>query len=175
MWPRALYRAGQFFRYLSPAPLNPAELARVDSLLTPALAALFRRMSPGEQAHSLAVLQRAQQQIPPAPPELLQAALLHDVGKSVAPLTIIDRVLIVLGYSLFPKRASQWGTGEPRGWRKPFVVAQQHPAWGADLAERAGAAPLVVNLIRRHQEGRPASHTVEDELLVRLQFADNES
>jgi hypothetical protein len=173
MWPRAFYRAAQFLRYLNPAPLSGTAQAVVDSILPPPQAALFRRMSPGEQAHCLTVFRVVQQQ--PAPPELLQAALLHDVGKCRAPLSALDRVRVVLGYRFFSKRMMAWGAGEPRGWRKPFVVAAQHPAWGAELAEQAGASPLVVSLIRRHQERRFPIRSIEDELLLRLQSADNES
>lgn len=173
MWPRTFYRAAQFLRYLNPAPLSAAAQAVVDSILPPSQAALFRRMSPGEQAHCLAVFRLIHQH--PAPPELLQAALLHDVGKCRAPLSGLERVLVVLGYRLFSKRMMAWGAGEPHGWRKPFVVAAQHPLWGAELAEQVGASPLVVNLIRRHQDRRFPILSAEDELLLRLQSADNES
>lgn len=173
MWPRAFYRAAQFVRYLNPAPLNPTEQALVDSVLPSAQAALFRRMSPGEQAHCLTVFRLLQPSA--APPELLQAALLHDVGKCRAPLSTLERVQVVLGYHFFSKRMLAWGAGEPHGWRKPFVVAAQHPTWGAELAEQAGAAPLVVSLIRRHQDHHFSIHSTEDELLLRLQSADNES
>jgi hypothetical protein len=128
-------------------------------------------MTPGEQAHSLRVWRWLQAQ-GHHQPELQQAALLHDVGKSVAPLNIVERVLIVLGFRFFHRLASQWSRSQTAsGWRKPFVVAARHPAWGADLAAKAGAAPTVVHLIRRHQSPCPP----DDHLLHHLQLADEQS
>ena len=165
----AVYRASQFLHYWRNAPLNPAAQTRVDSILpTPELRALFRRLSPGEQAHSLEVLERVQARFPTAPPDLLQAALLHDVGKTRAPLNIVERVLVVLGQKLVPNRWEHWSP-------KAFSVATQHAGWGADLAAQAGASPLTVMLIRRHQTHVSSAATVEDELLEHLQAADNAS
>src|SRR5262245_51329405 len=172
----AVYRVGQFWHYWRNAPLNPAAQTQVDSILpTPELRTLFRRMSAGEQRHSLYVLQRVRAECPSAPPELLQAALLHDVGKTVAPLNIVERVLVVVGQRLSSGAAYRWGQGQPQGWRKAFVVARQHARWGADLAAQAGASSLVSNLINRHQSPITQSTRPEDELLKHLQSADDAS
>jgi hypothetical protein len=88
-------------------------------------------------------------------------------------LNIVERVLVVLGRKLFPGAWARWGQGQPRGWRKAFVVACQHAHWGADLAAQAGAAPLVSSLIRGHQTPVTRRDTQEDKLLRHLQAADN--
>ena len=132
------------------------------------------RQSPGEQKHSLKVMRWLAKQAPPQG-ELLQAALLHDVGKSLAPINLVERVEAVVVRWLVPGLYARWAKAEARGWRKPFVTAVNHPAWGAHLAAQAGAAPLVVNLIRRHQEdpeGPPS--TEEDRLLAWLQEAEKQ-
>ncbi len=85
-------------------------------------------------------------------PDLLSAALLHDVGKVLYPLSLLDRVVIVLGKRFFRRRAGRWSEGTPDRFRRPFVVAAHHPEWGADLAEQAGASSRTVDLIRRHQD-----------------------
>jgi len=114
-------------------------------------------------------------------PDLLAAALLHDVGKSDHPLHIWERVVIVLGKAFFPGQVRRWGQGEPTGWRRPFVVAEQHPAWGADMAAEAGASPTTATLIRHHQDLLVASGSQDTPpspitlLLLPLQALDNEN
>jgi hypothetical protein len=170
---QARHRIGQFFLYLR-ARRAPADLALVDATLPPALGALFRRMTLGEQMHSLKVM-RWLAAHGFTQPELLQAALLHDVGKSEAPINLAERVEAVLVRWLLPHHYYRWAQAEPRGWRKPFVTSTQHPAWGADLAAQAGAAPLVVNLIRRHQDQECAPVTEEDWLCAHLHQAERDT
>jgi predicted hydrolase (HD superfamily) len=56
------------------------------------------------------------------------------------------------------------------------VVAEHHAGWGADLANQAGATPLTVELIRRHQDSPVRNPDSQMEhLLAALQAADNES
>lgn len=170
---RARYRAAQFAAHAWPRPPGPAERAAVGAVLAPRLAALWARQTVAEQAHSLRVLAalRAQGHTEPA---LLAAALLHDVGKTRAPMPLWGRVAVVLAGRFWPEAAARWGRGRPRGWRRPFVTAAQHPDWGADLCAAAGAAPLTVALIRRHQTPVPAPATPEDEWLRVLQAADDD-
>jgi hypothetical protein len=175
---RARYRVGQFFRHLRRAPLSPAEQAEaVQALASPALVALFARHPPSEQAHAVRVLRAVSEGGHPyaGQIELKQAALLHDIGKTVAPLNVAERTAAVLAGRFFPRQASAWARGKPRGWRKALAVAAQHPAWGADLCAQAGAPPLTVALVRRHQI--PILHplTREDELLGVLQAADDDA
>ena len=82
--------------------------------------------------------------------------------------------MIVLGKKFIQHLASRWGKGTRRDFRRPFVVAERHAEWGADLASRVGASTLTVNLIRRHQDvplEKPRSS--EDRLLRALQSADD--
>jgi putative nucleotidyltransferase with HDIG domain len=105
----------------------------------------------------------------------LAAALLHDIGKTRYPLSVWDRILIVVGGALFPGRASAWGNGSLDGWRRPFVVRAHHPAWGAEMAAAAGSRGRVVELIRRHQDELVQEREDDDRLLARLQWADDQS
>jgi len=175
-----MYRARQFWYALGAAP-TPTGLEQVRSILNPAQMALFCRMQASEQAHALRVMEQLRGQ-GPVYPDLLVAALLHDVGKTCHPLHVWERVIIVLVKALFPARARQLGqTNYPAGavsypaWRWPFVVAEQHPEWGADLALEAGVSNLTAALIRRHQNYSSVKMVnLEDQLLLQLQAADND-
>lgn len=165
-------RVRQGLRALS-AWARPVHHDLAAEILSPDLLALFHRMRRSEQQHSLNVLltlrRRGQNH-----PALLQAALLHDVGKSRVPFHLWDRVVVVLVKAAAPALARRWGEGQSIGWRRPFVVSFQHPAWGAEMAAKVGADPLVVELIASHQvhlDHEPRTQT--ERLLVALQAADD--
>ena len=171
---RLTYRSRQFWNAL----LSPGKRVPNEALLPHLNSAqfiLFRRMQPAEQVHAYQIFKRLQTS-GQVTPELLTAALLHDVGKILVPLSIFDRAVIVLGKRLFRSAALRWAAGTPHGWRLPFVVAAHHAGWGADLASQAGAPALTVELIRRHHD-RPGQNPDLDteHLLAALQAADNES
>jgi hypothetical protein len=168
----ALRRLGQGLRALFSFAL-PVDEAAARAVLSPSLFALFKRMRRSEQQHSLRVMRtlraRGYDQ-----PDLLTAALLHDSGKARHPLTVFGRTVAVLVRAILPKAFARWSEAEPRGWRRPFAVAVQHPAWSAEDMASAGASDLAVTLARRHQDrviGTPG--TEEDRLLAALQAADD--
>lgn len=180
---RILYRTRQFWHALGSAPSSEG-IALAWTLLTPPQQLIFNRMLRSEQAHSLRVLdalldQREENK------DLLVAALLHDVGKSRFPLHLWERVVIVLAKIICPGCAKRWGervTGDEqvlRRWRRAYIIAEEHPAWGAEMAAEAGCSQLTINLIRRHQDMIPVSKvedlSIEDSLLLKLQATDDES
>ena len=141
-------------------------------ILDPSLAALFFRMSDPDQSHSIRVFQTLIDQ-EEENRDLLMAALLHDVGKSLNPLRAWERSLVVVTNQMLPNQVLKWGQGEMYSWRKPFVVALQHPEWGAALVQQEGGSETLVTLIRYHQEHAPPNiRTDVRELLERLQTAD---
>jgi HD domain len=168
---RARYRLRQALWSLAGAPAADDRVL-AEGLLAPQLRSLFFRLSPPEQSHAVRVLQRLQQD-GCRQPELLTAALLHDVGKTLYPLNLWERAAIILGHALVPGWAARAGEGQPHGWRRAFVVARHHPAWGATLAAEAGADSTVCALIRHHQDGADPTPPLEG--LAELQTADRES
>jgi hypothetical protein len=168
------YRASQFFRTLiTRTAAQDNDL--VKNHLSPALFRLFQRMSPADQAHGIRVLRYLLNE-GESHPALLAAALLHDVGKLHVKPSIWDRVLAVVITWFVPDAIIRWGKGEPRGWRKPFVIAAQHPYWGAEMIGSAGGEAALVTLVRRHQD--PLSDRSRDNLermLLQLQEADRVS
>jgi len=180
---RILYRTRQFWHALGSAPSSDS-IALAWTLLTPPQQLIFNRMLQSEQVHSLRVLHEllAQQE---ENKDLLVAALLHDVGKSRFPLHLWERVVIVLAKKIYPAGAKRWGERvsedeqAPRGWRRAFIIAEEHPVWGAEMAADAGCSQLTMNLISRHQDIIPVSKidnlSKEDRLLLKLQAIDDES
>jgi hypothetical protein len=175
-----MYRVRQVWVAVRGQP-RPQDLELARSVLSPAQMALFLRMQPGEQLHSLAVLRRLEAQ-GMRQPDLLAAALLHDVGKSRLPLRLWERAWIVLVGALLPGSLARWGDRPYHegqrlpAWQRPLVVACQHPEWGARMAEEAGASPLVISLIRRHQQKIPPdNNSQENRLLSMLQAVDDQN
>jgi HD domain len=169
MYSRLTYRTRQFWNSL-PGHRKLVETGVLLPLLSPSQIVLFRRMDSSGQAHAFQVFERLKA-TGQTDVDLLAAALLHDVGKVLFPLSLLDRVVIVLGKRLFRRRALRWSEGTPKSFRRPFVVAAHHPQWGADLAEKAGASPRTVDLIRFHHE----TSFTGDPLLLALQSADDEN
>lgn len=167
---QAAYRVRQFFAALT-APLIREDVDVVAQVLTPAQQALFRRMSAPDRRHALRVYQMLTAQ-GPQPQDLLVAALLHDVGKAAGPPPLWVRVAVVLLERWAPHWLDRLGEGEPRGWRRPFVLYRQHAEIGAEWAARAGCSPLTVALIRCHHEPLGLLQDEEDHLLALLQEAD---
>lgn len=165
------YRASQTFRVLLAKP-GSEDLALAEEHLLLPLGELFHQMSPADQVHGLRVL-RSLLARGEGDPNLLAAALLHDVGKSQVRLRLWERILIVLVSWLAPGRVQLWGEGELTSWRRPFVIAVRHPAWGAEMIRQAGGTEELATLVLRHQEEPPPDPAREiDRLLIRLQEVD---
>ncbi len=167
----ARYRVWQFWRLLTQR-IAPQEQAQVQRWLTPALYNVFCRLNLAEQHHAYNV-RRTLVESGQTNPDLLTAGLLHDVGKSQMPLAVWEKVAIVLGHRFASQTTMAWGNEQlVTWWRRPFINANQHPAWGAEMISKAGATPLVVELVRRHADKVQVDNPLY-ELLTVLQAADN--
>jgi hypothetical protein len=169
------YRVSQFWISLRASPLNGRDLRLVQAVLTDSQMELFTHLQPGEQCHGSRVLQYLLDR-GESHPDLLAAALLHDVGKICHPLRLWERVVIVLAKQLIPGCAAAWGRGEPKGWKRPFVISSMHASWGAEMVAETGASELLLMLIRDHQQNLPeqGDGSLERRLLVVLREADNQ-
>jgi hypothetical protein len=129
------------------ARLTAVDIAEANSHLSPTGQALFAMLSPMDQRHSLAVL-RDLRRVGYTSPILLEAALLHDIGKTVARITIWHRVLFVLINRLSPSLLRKLANGRvKRGWRWSLYILLHHEEMGAELAAAAGCTTEVVDLI----------------------------
>lgn len=180
---RLVYRTRQFWQAIS-TDSSREDIELASTILTPSQFELFQQMHKSEQAHSLRVLKELRDQ-GELDTDLQIAALLHDVGKIRAPLRLWERVMVVVVRAFCPYCVQKWGSPnggdslDGLGWRRAFVVAEEHPAWGANLASQHGVSELAASLIARHQEQLPPTAaneiSVEDSLLYKLQAVDNKS
>lgn len=114
-------------------PLGEDELAWVRECLRPTEFALWTAMDWRDQRHAVTVAHRfldAPGTTAGADPAVV-AALLHDVGKSVAPLSTKERVLVAL-------------VGARTDRQRRY---QQHEAIGLGLCRDAGTDPVVLELL----------------------------
>jgi hypothetical protein len=165
---RIRYRAGQGIRHLI-NQTDPAVDAALQALVTPAQWVLLERLAPADRVHLLKVhreLIRAGHQ----DPDLLRAALLHDVGKAdeSVNVTLTHRVLNVLLNSLAPALKPRM-TGKNDGWiRHGMYLTLHHPSLGAELVRLTGASERTCWLIEHHTDG-----TIRDDAqLAALQAVD---
>ncbi len=177
---RVRYRLRQFCRSVFVISKRE-ELDPVQAILNPAQWELFIQLQPAEQKHAIDLYHRLVE-TGETQPDLLLAALLHDVGKLHYPLSPLERALAVIVQAISPGLALKWGriaTNEWEkipAWRRAFVVAAQHAEWGADMARQAGASRLTEQLIRlHHQSNGPSENVVESNLQRTLWMLDNES
>lgn len=158
---RVRYRVLQGLRAFWERPdAQTRQLAR--SYLSEEGLQLFESLSPRDQFHSartasILITKGV------SDPELLQSALLHDVGKGRQSLW--QRAAYVLLAWISPallKRVARPGAG----WRGALDRSRRHAVLGAQLAAAAGYSRRVVCLVARHHD-KPAA---EDE--AALQSAD---
>jgi hypothetical protein len=145
--------------------IRPPDDHDARDLLPVAALALYQGMASGDQRHALQVL-AALRRSGAWGNEVEQAALLHDVGKSQARLTLAHRVIAVLLHSLAPRWLERQIVAPAPSWRYPFYVHVHHAEIGAALCARAGCSPVTVALVRAHQD--PAFAALPPELHAAL-------
>jgi hypothetical protein len=164
LFSRPLYRTRQFFGYFRPRVEND-ERAEAKHLLGERLWSLVESMSERDQRHSLDTFRLLREQ-GHEDPDLLSAALLHDVGKgrlAAARVRLWHRVAYVLLATVAPPLLRRLSDG-----RGGLADLHHHADRGAVVAEALGIGPIAVELIRRHHDDVPA-----DERLDLLRAADD--
>jgi hypothetical protein len=153
-------------------PLVREDYAEIARWLPSSAVRLFRTMSSADQQHSLRVY-RGLLACGCSEPDMLAAALLHDVGKAEGRVPFWTRPVIVLAKWLTPallqrlviEPAELAQRALPR-WRRSLSYAWYHADIGADLAAGAGLSSQAVIYIRtHHQPDGPAAelHRIDDE------------
>jgi len=141
--------------------------------LTAAEVELFLRQDAALQQHSLRVLQILENR-GCRDAVLLEAALLHDVGKSKGRVRLWHRVAKVLLDALSPALSERLGADSAGSWRYQFYVQAHHPALGAEIVRVAGGKSSVAELIADHHTpvGETERRGLDAERLISLQRAD---
>lgn len=155
MLKKAFLRVRQFVRSLQARPLDPLELAYLQSILTPAQFALFEAFPLYEQRHALNVCRTLTGAGFGYDRDLLQASLLHDLGK-FDPVTgqsipvwvkVANVAAGKLAGPLYRRWRERQKPAQPGNWRYYFWLQAAHETRGATLARQAGGGPRVAALI----------------------------
>ncbi len=163
---RWAYRVRQFNKAWA-GGISADERTEATGVLTPALRPLYLGMRPEAQRHAFdvyATLRREGWD----DPDLLAAALLHDVGKGR--LHLLHRVAWVLAGALSTGVRRWLALRTPLGVWFGLRVNHLHAGAGADLLAAAGGSPELVRLVAGHYARAPG-----DAKLCALQRADDDN
>ena len=140
------YRVGQFVHALRVSGAPP-ELGPFAHLLTAQQKALFATMAHVDQRHCLAVA-RALPADAYSGRDILCAALMHDIGKAIAPIAIWERVAYVVLSRCAPRLVGRLGAPRRGGFGHGLYVLAHHAELGASMAAQAGFSEATVALLR---------------------------
>lgn len=136
---------------------------------------LFKKMTHGEQLHSVNVLRHVLKHNEHVPHDLALVALMHDVGKSRYALAVWQKTISVLVKRFVPHLSHDLSSEEKLTfWRAPFVVRRYHPQWSAELLAQTSASERAIWLARYHQDNADNwRYHPYYELLCKLQTSDD--
>ncbi|HET7036303.1 MAG TPA: HD domain-containing protein [Thermomicrobiaceae bacterium] len=166
---RVVYRTRQGLAHLRPQRAGAVD-AELAGWLSPAQLGLVARLTAADRAHLLRAGRRAATLS--ADPDLVLAALLHDVGKADerTRVRLWQRVLVVLLGRVAPDLLARLARPSHRPWRRGFYLALAHPRLGAEMARASGASARACWLIAHHHDA-----SVTDPTLTLLRQIDEEA
>lgn len=165
-------RLTQFVRVVRLRPDPRVDVTLQALLDNPAQWRLLERMTRYDRAHHLHVYQWLVER-GHRDPDLLRAALLHDVGKADGRQRVMlgHRIARVLGRAVTPSGLDR--LAKPNGSRlcHGLYLAQHHARLGAEMARSTGASDRCCALIARHEDASAG----DDVELAALMAADAEA
>jgi hypothetical protein len=124
--------ARRFFGYITSNPPTSDELDTVRTQLSDELYDLFITMNPQDQRHAIEVARRVDDDA------LLEAALLHDVGKSASQVGALGRSLATIASAVSIPVSGSWD------------LYLDHGKIGGSMLETAGADAITIAFARFH-------------------------
>jgi hypothetical protein len=124
--------ARRFLGYVTSNPPNSDELDTVRTQLGADLFDLFIMMNPQDQRHAIEVAHRVEDDA------LVEAALLHDVGKSAAQVGAVGRSFTTIASAISIPVSGSWD------------LYLDHGEIGASMLEAAGADTITIAFARFH-------------------------
>lgn len=158
-------RSKRFFKALV-AKIEKDDFEIIKKLLDEKQQKLFFSMSIIDQRHCLDVTKTLLKSDKNPSIETLKLALLHDIGKQLKPFYLLERVAVVV----LPRKNLKIPIKplESNLLKKAWQLKYWHPEYGAELAEKNGLDPKMIELIRYHH----SSNTKYKEIEL-FQWADN--
>ena len=162
----------RFFGSLKQKTVSEEDLLWVENILSQEEMHLWQTMPENDKCHSIEVARRTGTLLGKLEPEVLAAALLHDVGKAKNQAGLWVRVFAtLLGLALPARKKERWA--KKSGITGKIGQYLQHPAQGADLLRAAGSVPLVIAWAEEHHLPERA-WTINPEIGNILNAADND-
>jgi hypothetical protein len=140
-----VHRVGQFVAHVR-ARVTADEAALAHRVLPAALADLFDGMPVADRRHALDVAGRLLAG-GHDDPDLLAAALLHDVAKGHR-MRLWHRIAGVLLQAFAPGVLRRLASPDPRSWRHPFHLYLHHAALSSQRVTAAGGSERAATFIR---------------------------
>jgi hypothetical protein len=170
--PGAVHLVARFFGSLAPIGPRASDTDWVRAVLSPAEFELWSEMSRPDRRHSAAVARRVNSALGDAvQPDVIAAALLHDIGKLDARLGTFGRVVATVCGLVSRDMAEQWAS--TRGFTRRVGLYLCHDRLGSERLAYIGSAPIVVAWARDHHQS-PSSWTIDRTLADVLKAADGD-
>ena len=165
----------RFFGALWPGEPSPVDEAWAEQVLTSEELLLFRRLPNHDRRHALRSGRKAERLLgEAAEPRWLAAAMLHDVGKYDADLSVPGRAIatVCASGSSGRRRMERWASAPGRRGR--VALYARHGELGADEVRRAGGREeaAVWSEAHHHPDTWP-SLAIPPDVMVALDRADH--
>jgi len=156
------------------AVIRPEDRTFVSNYLSEAEQTLFWAMNLPDQRHVLNVaytaFELAKEQKDIDIDILIKCALLHDVGKIKGDVSTIDKIITVIGHTVSPRWAKEWGRlgrgSKLRNIRHAFYIYFHHAKRSARMLQTIGTQQKIIDIVAKHHK-TPADHDPLELVLLR--------